>query len=105
MNDEDISRLMGIFMLLAFLTAIPLCSGADTFKDGFRSEVPMLVGRIDMGAPISGIRVTPDSKRAVVLVTVSGSQARGIKIIDMSIPQKPVVKGLIPASGKMALSV
>ncbi|OGP94243.1 MAG: hypothetical protein A2Z19_05085 [Deltaproteobacteria bacterium RBG_16_54_18] len=91
LNKLTIGRYVFAFILLVFPT---ICLAA----------VPTLIGTIDLNAPITQLRVTPDGKRAVVMLQPSGNQSWGMRVIDTSNPQKPILKGFLDVLGKLALS-
>jgi hypothetical protein len=69
--------------------ALPgLCSAAP----------PAIVGQIDAGAAITQLRVSADGKLAVAFLQPSGDLPWGIRVIDTTVPEKPVLRGFIGAA-------
>lgn len=94
------SRIAIIRTITLLLCLVPVYAGAKQIA----AQVPMLVGKIDLNAPIAGLFVTPDGKRAVALLQASGNLASGIRIIDTSMPEKLTMKGFLAVTGELALS-
>ncbi len=86
---------VGRYIFAVILLVLPTICEADVLK---------LIGRIDLNAPITQLRVTPDGKRAVALLQPSGTQTGGIRVIDTSLPGKPIIKGFLAVSGTLVLS-
>jgi len=84
---------------IAFVCALALpglCSAA----------APAMVGQIDAGAPITQLRISADGKLAVAFLQPSGDLPWGIRVIDTSVPEKPVLRGFIGAAspGRLVLA-
>ena len=62
------------------------------------AATPAMVGKVDLGAPVTQLRASADGKLAVAFLQPSGDLPWGLRVIDTSVPEKPVPRGFIGAA-------
>lgn len=70
------------------------------------AEMPILLGQLNVDAPMESILVTPDGKRLVVQLQAAQGKGAGILIVDSSNPERPTILGqvVVEKNSKLVMS-